>query len=178
VLDGAVLNLAADLANLKPVHVPQRLGSALDPVADRLVDPFGRGSDNLSYSVGAIRHAARMACHGPTYDRGMGLLGRKQDSDVVRITAAPHNPNQDIDRRQGRYILSMSIRTACFLGAVFAAKIPWLCGVLIAAAFLLPFVAVVIANVASPRVIQDLEGPGVRGRTDYGELGSHREPTD
>ena len=81
----------------------------------------------------------------------MRLLHRKEDPDVVRITAAPLNPGQDIARRQGRYLLSMSIRTACFVGAVFAVGIPWLCGALIAASFVLPFIAVVIANAAAPR---------------------------
>jgi hypothetical protein len=107
----------------------------------------------------------------------MGLLSRKSDDDVVRITAAPHNPNQDIDRRQGRYLQSMTIRTLCFIGAVFAVKVPWLCATLIAASFLLPFVAVVIANVAAPRIAQDLEGPGV-GPQEYGELRSGPGRTD
>lgn len=100
----------------------------------------------------------------------MRKLGRKQEPDVVRITAAPHNPNQDIDRRQGRYLLSMSIRTACFVAAVFTVSVPWLCATLIAASFLLPFVAVVIANAAAPRRAQALEGPGVAVTGDVGEL--------
>jgi hypothetical protein len=108
----------------------------------------------------------------------MGLLGKKSEPDVVRITAAPHNPDQDIDRRQGRYLVSMTVRTLCFVGAVFAVKIPWLCFTLIAASFLLPFVAVVIANVATPRIAQDLEGPGVAGGSPYGELGPGPDRTD
>lgn len=101
----------------------------------------------------------------------MGLLSRKTDPDVIRITGAPHNPRDDIDRRQSRYLLSMSIRTACFVGAVFAVSIPWLCAALIAASFLLPFVAVVIANAAAPRRSQGLEGPGVTSHPDYRQLG-------
>jgi hypothetical protein len=102
----------------------------------------------------------------------VGLLSRKPEPDVVRITAAPHNPGQDIARRQSRYLLSMTIRTLCFVGAVFAVGIPWLCAALILASFLLPFVAVVIANAAAPRVTQDLEGPGLPGGSDLGELRS------
>ncbi|MFL6157196.1 MAG: DUF3099 domain-containing protein [Marmoricola sp.] len=107
----------------------------------------------------------------------MGLLRRRTEPDVVRITAAPHNPGADIDRRQTRYLISMTIRSLCFVGAVFAVSIPWLCGALIAASFLLPFVAVVVANVAAPRIAGDLEGPGVATRTDYGELTGGTGPT-
>ncbi|RZI81362.1 MAG: DUF1361 domain-containing protein [Microbacterium sp.] len=34
----------------------------------------------------------------------MGLRSRKPDPDVIRITGAPHNPREDIDRRQSRYL--------------------------------------------------------------------------
>jgi hypothetical protein len=55
----------------------------------------------------------------------------------------------------------MTIRTLCFLGAVFARHIPWLCALLIVAAFVLPYVAVVMANSASPVIPGDpVEGPG------------------
>ena len=108
----------------------------------------------------------------------MKLSSKKPETDVVRITAAPHNPGQDISRRQGRYLVSMTIRTLCFIGAVFAVKIPWLCATLIAASFLLPFEAVVIANVAAPRVAQDLEGPGVGSDEGYRELRSRPDLTD
>ena len=93
------------------------------------------------------------------------------DPDVVRITAAPENPSQDIDRRQRRYLISMTIRTLCFIGAVLTFRIPWLSGTLIAASFLLPFVAVVVANVAAPRIAGTLEGPGVAPAPDHKELG-------
>lgn len=108
----------------------------------------------------------------------MKLRSRRPDPDVIRITAAPHNASEDISRRQSRYLLSMSIRTACFVGAVFAVSIPWLCATLIAASFLLPFVAVVIANAAAPRVAQDLEGPGVAGPYSANELGTGPDRTE
>jgi len=108
----------------------------------------------------------------------MGMRKRKEEPGVVRITAAPHNPGQDIDHRQRNYLISMTIRTLCFLGAVVALKIPWLCGTLIAASFFLPFIAVVIANVAAPRMTQDLEGPGVGTPADFGELRSRPGPTE
>lgn len=108
----------------------------------------------------------------------MRLRSRKSEPDVIRITAAPHNASDDISRRQSRYVLSMSIRTACFVGAVFAVNVPWLCAALIVASFLLPFVAVVIANAAAPRVTQDLEGPGLPGPYGANELGSRPDLTE
>jgi hypothetical protein len=56
--------------------------------------------------------------------------------------------------RQKRYIISMSIRTACFVGAAVTATqgAPWwLWGTLADAAILLPYVAVVLANAVRPR---------------------------
>ena len=44
----------------------------------------------------------------------------------------------------------MAIRTACFIGAVVADG--WLRWVLVVAAFILPYVAVIMANTASPRI--------------------------
>src|SRR6476469_1142332 len=58
VLDGAVLGLPADLGDLEPVDVAQRLAGALDAVADGLVDAVGRGADDLGDAVGAFAHAS------------------------------------------------------------------------------------------------------------------------
>ncbi|MCX6396099.1 MAG: DUF3099 domain-containing protein [Propionibacteriales bacterium] len=108
----------------------------------------------------------------------MGRWSKKAEpDDVIRITGAPHNPREDIDRRQARYLLSMTIRTLCFIAAVFAVSVPWLCAALIAASFFLPFVAVVIANAAAPRVAQNLQGPGVSGAHGFHELGPGTDRT-
>ncbi|PVG83841.1 DUF3099 domain-containing protein [Nocardioides gansuensis] len=66
-------------------------------------------------------------------------------SEAVRITTAGTSRADDIAARQKRYIISMAIRTACFIGAV-AVGPGWLRWVLVAAALLLPYVAVVLAN--------------------------------
>ena len=68
----------------------------------------------------------------------------------VRITTAPTSHHDDINRRRRRYLVSMAIRTGCFIGAVLADG--WLRWVLVVAAFVLPYIAVVMANVASPRI--------------------------
>ena len=59
----------------------------------------------------------------------------RREDPPIRITTAPHNPNDDIDHRRRRYLLSMLIRTLCFVGAVIADG--WLRWVLVAGAFLL-----------------------------------------
>ena len=71
----------------------------------------------------------------------------------IRITTAGSSPEADLARRQKRYIISMSIRTACFIGAAIAgmAGINWLWPFLILAALVLPYVAVVNANAANTR---------------------------
>jgi len=71
----------------------------------------------------------------------------------IRITTAGSTPQADLARRQRRYIISMSIRTACFIGAAIAgmAGITWLWPLLILAAVVLPSVAVVNANAANTR---------------------------
>jgi hypothetical protein len=76
---------------------------------------------------------------------------RGRDPEVVRITSAPESPQVERGSRERRYVISMAIRTACFIGAVVVGD-GWLRWVLVAGAFLLPYVAVVMANSASPRV--------------------------
>jgi hypothetical protein len=101
----------------------------------------------------------------------MGSRRRSQPADVLRITTAPESPEREMAHRQKRYMISMAIRTVCFVGAVVADG--WLRWVLVAAAFLLPYVAVVMANSASPRVEGTMPpGPGP-GRP---ELGSGPPP--
>ena len=63
----------------------------------------------------------------------------------MRITTAATSHHADIAMRQRRYVISMTIRTLCFVGAV-AVGPGWLRWVLVAGAVLLPYVAVVLAN--------------------------------
>ena len=91
----------------------------------------------------------------------MGARRKGHVTDVVRITSAPQSPEQELAHRQRRYVISMAIRTLCFIAAVLVGP-GWLRWVLVAAAFVLPYVAVIMANSASPRVEgTDPEGPGL-----------------
>jgi len=78
---------------------------------------------------------------------------RSDQHDAVRITTAAESRDADIAVRQRRYLLSMSLRTVCFVGAILAslAGIHWLWPILIVGALVLPYVAVVMANASSRR---------------------------
>ena len=72
------------------------------------------------------------------------------DRDAVRITTAPASRAEDIAGRQRRYVICMTIRTLAFIAAV-AVGPGWLRWVLIGAALILPYVAVVMANAGNQR---------------------------
>ena len=68
----------------------------------------------------------------------------------VRITTAAASREADISARQRRYVLSMGFRTLCFVAAVIVGHgvVMW---VLIVAALILPYVAVVMANATNTK---------------------------
>lgn len=67
-----------------------------------------------------------------------------EDENVYRITNAQQPRSIDRDFRQRRYLISMIIRTVCFLGAVVVSgPFRW---VLVFLAVVLPYVSVVLAN--------------------------------
>jgi|SRR5689334_8699342 len=75
---------------------------------------------------------------------------QRRDDEAVRITTASTSANEDVARRQRRYLFSMGIRTICFVGAILVGS-GWLMWTLIAAALVLPYVAVVMANASTTR---------------------------
>lgn len=62
------------------------------------------------------------------------------------ITDARPGASQDLARRQRRYLITMSFRTACFISMIFVPG--WFRWVLLGAAVFLPYVAVLFANQA------------------------------
>ena len=73
----------------------------------------------------------------------------QQHDAPVSITTARSGRTDDIKRRQTKYLISMGIRTVCFvLAVVLSGPLRW---VMVAAAFGLPYIAVVIANAADGR---------------------------
>lgn len=64
--------------------------------------------------------------------------------EVHRITSARSSLQDDIAARNKRYMLQMSTRVVCFVGAVVVDH--WTRWILVAGAVFLPYIAVVIAN--------------------------------
>jgi len=73
----------------------------------------------------------------------------KQEPEVFSISQVEPGLSQDQTGRQRRYLISMGLRTACFVGGVLAEGV--LRWSLIAGAVLLPYFAVVIANAGRER---------------------------
>lgn len=89
----------------------------------------------------------------------------KERDEVHSITSAAPSYTEQVDHRERRYIISMAIRTACFLGfVVIDHPIRW---VLALGAVFLPYVAVVIGNSAI-RSAGDGPSPFGRERTELG----------
>ena len=80
----------------------------------------------------------------------MGARQGRRPPAPVRITTAGTSRSDEISARQRRYVISMGIRTVCFIAAVLVGA-NWFRWVLIAAALFLPYVAVVMANAVHSR---------------------------
>lgn len=72
-------------------------------------------------------------------------MRRKQTEAAVRITSAPRAHSEDVSGRQRRYLISMGLRTLCFLLAV-AFMGTWAMWLFLAASVFLPSFAVIVAN--------------------------------
>lgn len=73
----------------------------------------------------------------------------KQEPEVFSISQVETGLSKDQTGRQRRYLISMGLRTACFVGGVLTEGV--LRWSLIAGAVLLPYFAVVIANAGRER---------------------------
>ncbi len=72
-----------------------------------------------------------------------------RENSAIRITTASSSVREDIAARQRRYVFSMAVRTVCFVAAIVTdGVLRW---VLVAAALILPYVAVVMANASSTK---------------------------
>ena len=76
------------------------------------------------------------------------VQGNKRDQDVTVITSAGRNKTLDIDARNRRYLITMAVRTACFLA--FLVVPGWWKVLALAGAALLPMV-VLLANASDNR---------------------------
>ena len=67
---------------------------------------------------------------------------------VYSVTSARSGQRDEIGGRERRYVISMAIRTACFVGAVIAWQTvgAWLGAILFVGALVLPYTSVILAN--------------------------------
>ncbi len=86
--------------------------------------------------------------------------------EVHRVTTAQTGLSQEQRARTKRYLISMAIRTVCFLAAVIASG--WLRWVFLAGAVFLPYIAVVMANAG--RENDDFAGPAPVSPVPMGQL--------
>ncbi|MBK8469345.1 MAG: DUF3099 domain-containing protein [Actinomycetales bacterium] len=90
------------------------------------------------------------------------------------VTTAPMSVAQDTDMRLRRYLVTMAVRTTCFLLAVVVEG--WLRWVFIAGAAILPYIAVVLANAVGPRWGSRISGADKYESVTQGALGSPSAP--
>ena len=69
---------------------------------------------------------------------------QRKRQQVHRVSGVATSLSADVRDRQRRYVMSMGVRTLCFLLAVVTPS-PWR-WVLLSAAVVLPHIAVVVAN--------------------------------
>jgi hypothetical protein len=70
----------------------------------------------------------------------------------ILITEAPVNADDEFDRRRKRYLVMMSLRAVCIIGAASTFSLSgWLAAGFVAAAVVLPWSAVLIANDGPPK---------------------------
>ena len=83
----------------------------------------------------------------------------KSSSQAASATSLPRAPRDDAGARSKRYLIMMGIRTLCFILMVVITPYGWYTWVLGAAAILLPYIAVVTANVSQNVRPTDPENP-------------------
>ena len=77
---------------------------------------------------------------------------RNDNDRPILITEAPVNVDDEFERRRRRYLLMMTLRAVCIIGAASTFSLSgWLAAGFVAAALVLPWSAVLIANDRPPK---------------------------
>lgn len=92
-------------------------------------------------------------------------------SGPVLVTTAPQSPRDEQRHRERRYLVTMAVRTVCFVLAIvlMSVGLRWLAAFAIAGSLVLPWIAVVMAN-AGPR--RTFEQPALYQRAQPRQLDS------
>ena len=79
-------------------------------------------------------------------------MNRPRRDQAVLITSAPESGDDELDRRQRRYLIMMGIRALCVIAAALTYQVSvWLAVFFILGGALLPWCAVIIANDGPPK---------------------------
>lgn len=74
-----------------------------------------------------------------------------RDGEPVLITEAEPSLDEQLAARRNKYLLMMATRIVCLILAAVFYRNPWLLGVFVAGAAILPWAAVLIANDRPPK---------------------------
>ena len=99
---------------------------------------------------GSVRTCCPRALAGVPQRDYRGRVARSKD--IIPITGVQVPLSEDQRARTRRYLISMAVRTICFVGAIIATG--WLRWALVAGAVFLPYIAVVMANAGRGRSAQ------------------------
>ena len=83
----------------------------------------------------------------------------KNARQIPAVTSLPQSPRDEADHRVRRYALTMTIRIGCFALMVLVQPYGWYTWVFGIGAMVLPYVAVVLANVGEDTHITRAESP-------------------
>ena len=77
-------------------------------------------------------------------------------TERVLVTTAPKSPRQEQSERQRRYLITMAIRTVCFILAIVLVQVGlrWEAAIAVVGSLTLPWVAVVVANAGPKRRVE------------------------
>jgi hypothetical protein len=77
--------------------------------------------------------------------------------EPMLVTTAPKSPRQEQRERERRYLVTMAVRVVCWVLAIvlFGLGLRWEGGIAVAASLILPWVAVIAANAAPKRSVEN-----------------------
>lgn len=83
----------------------------------------------------------------------------KSSKTAQSATSLPRAPREDAGARFTKYMITMGLRIACFIAMVFIQPYGWWTWLLGAGAVVLPWIAVVVANVGQDVAAVGAENP-------------------
>jgi|GEM_PF-900640 len=121
-------------------------------VPQRPQRPAGRLPEPAAAHLHRFSATAEKSLYSIRWHHGRVRLSRSSSDRPILITEAPVNADDEFDRRRKRYLVMMTLRAACIIGAASTFTLSgWLAAGFVAAAVVLPWSAVLIANDRPPK---------------------------